>query len=75
MLKICLVLGLLALGSVSARQLAGGHTVIDVTADLTTLEMKGLVDSAHFAAERICEMRNSPVHMKFMQLIEASQQV
>jgi len=75
MLKICLVLGLLALGSVSARQLAGGHTIIDLGADATSLEMKDLMDSAHFAAERICHMRNSPVHMKFMQLTEATKQV
>jgi len=74
MLRICL-LGLFALGASASPQMAGGISVVDLGADSTSTEMKDLMDAAHFATERICEMRNSPVHMKFMQLVHATQQV
>jgi len=75
MLKICLLMGLMAMGSVTALGVPGGVTVVDLGADATSLQMKGLMDAAHWATERICEGRNSPVHMKFIKLTHATEQV
>ena len=70
-----LLIGLLALGHASARQLAGGVTEIDLGEGLTSMARKDLMDAVHFATERICESRNSPVHLKFMELTHATEQV
>jgi len=72
---VYLFVGLLALGHASARQLAGGITVIDLDDGLTSMARKDLMDAVHFATERICESRNSPVHLKFMELTHATKQV
>jgi len=74
MLTLCVLLGVLALGN-ATPSCPGCVSEVDLGANLASAHRKDLIDAAHWATERICESRNSPVHLKFMQLLHATEQV
>jgi len=55
--------------------LLGAPAPVDLGADESSNARVALLEAAHFATERICDKINSKVHLKFIRLIDATQQV
>jgi len=75
MFKVCLLLGVVALGSVSSGMLLGGVMPVDLSSDSLDETRRDLMEAVHWATEKICDTIKTPVHLKFIQLLHATEQV
>jgi len=47
---------------------------VNLNADAISPDRHDLIAAAHWATEQICHSRNSPVHLKFLQLVHAKEE-
>merc|ERR1712212_1313049 len=73
-MSFCAVLGLLCvLGLATAAPSVKRD--VDLGRDANTPQRQDLISAAHWATEQICHSRNSPNHLKLLELTHAKEEV
>ena len=73
-MSFCAFVGLLcALGLATGAP--SNKRDVDLGKHANTPQRQDLIAAAHWATEEICHSRNSPVHLKFLELTHAKEEV